>query len=375
MKIAIVNCFDTYGERVNYLYDFFLEKGNNVIVITSDFQHFAKKKLVLKKQQYIYIPVPEYKKNLSMQRLKSHRVFAERAVEEIQNRNIQLIYALVPPNSVTHEVAVYKKKNPEVKVIFDLIDLWPETLPIPILKNSLPMLLWRNLRDKNLCYADFVITECDLYQRMLKDILYNCKKSTLYLARKFEENVISYNERDTLDVCYLGSINNIVDIRAIHCVLSQLTEEFMVVFHIIGKGERKNELYKKLKKLNIKVVDYGVVYDKKRKYDIFSSCDFGFNIMKTSVCVGLTMKSIDYFEAGLPVINNIQADTYDIIEKYGIGINLNKKNYVDIDKVRHMKENMADIRMRVRQVYQKYFTYSSFYETMEEIYTNIVGEK
>ena len=38
--------------------------------------------------------------------------------------------------------------------------------------------------------------------------------------------------------------------------------------------------------------------------------------------VGLTMKSMDYFEAGLPVINNIHGDTWDIIEREKIGVNL-----------------------------------------------------
>ena len=36
--------------------------------------------------------------------------------------------------------------------------------------------------------------------------------------------------------------------------------------------------------------------------------------MKQEVFVGLTMKSIDYFEAGLPIINNIHGDTWNIVK-------------------------------------------------------------
>jgi hypothetical protein len=43
--------------------------------------------------------------------------------------------------------------------------------------------------------------------------------------------------------------------------------------------------------------------------------------MKDTVNVGLTMKSIDYLQHGLPLINNIPEDTYILISKYNIGIN------------------------------------------------------
>lgn len=44
--------------------------------------------------------------------------------------------------------------------------------------------------------------------------------------------------------------------------------------------------------------------------------------MKDNVCVGLTMKSIDYFQHGLPIINNIQEDTTEIVKQYKVGLML-----------------------------------------------------
>ena len=40
--------------------------------------------------------------------------------------------------------------------------------------------------------------------------------------------------------------------------------------------------------------------------------------MKDSVFVGLTMKSIDYFEAGLPILNTIKGDTWKFVDELGI---------------------------------------------------------
>ena len=42
MKVAIVNCFDTYEDRVDLLYEFFIGHGHNVTVVQSDFRHFKK---------------------------------------------------------------------------------------------------------------------------------------------------------------------------------------------------------------------------------------------------------------------------------------------------------------------------------------------
>ena len=53
-----------------------------------------------------------------------------------------------------------------------------------------------------------------------------------------------------------------------------------------------------------------------------SRCRFGLNIMKSSVCVGFTMKSLDYFCHGMPIINNIPADTEELVNIEAVGIQL-----------------------------------------------------
>lgn len=44
--------------------------------------------------------------------------------------------------------------------------------------------------------------------------------------------------------------------------------------------------------------------------------------MKESVVVGFTMKSLDYLRNGLLLLNNIHNDTWQLVEKYDIGINV-----------------------------------------------------
>ena len=86
---------------------------------------------------------------------------------------------------------------------------------------------------------------------------------------------------------------------------------------------------------------------------------FGINMMKPGICVGLTMKSIDYFCYGLPLINNIPGDTWKLVEKEQIGIN-HQRNAVNgsVDKLFTLLEDgkIPEIRRRMQELYIERFT-------------------
>lgn len=372
MKIALINCFDTYGERVANIYEYFVSKGHEVNILISDFKHFEKVRFESEREGDIQIHVPTYKKNLSVARLKSHVVFAKQAIKKIEELRPQMIYVLIPPNSLVKELAKYRQQNKDIKLIYDIIDLWPETMPIPFVKKYFPFTMWKNLRDKNIRNSDYVITECNLYKKVLHKVLDAKKTSTVYLVRKDSGEKYEYIPKEMLDICYLGSVNNIIDIDIICKILKQLAMEHKVNFHIIGKGENKSKLIEQVSELDLKIIDHGTVYDRKAKMDILSHCDFGLNIMKKSVCVGLTMKSIDYFEAGIPVINNIQGDTFEFVEQHGVGINLDTKGYIDLGKVNEIKSEMSSVREKVNWLYRENFLYNVFSKRMDEIFQKII---
>lgn len=377
MRVVLVNCFDTYGERVEMVRKYFMSKGHEVQLILSDYKHLEKvRNDETPKDGYTYIHVPAYYKNLSVARLKSHIIFSKKVVKEAEKLKPEMIYVLVPPNSLVKEFSLYKNRNTQVKLIYDVIDMWPETMPIPFFKRHFPFSLWKGLRDKYISLSDYVITECDLYQKFLTNSANIDKLSTIHLTRRNSREVVrDYISRETMDVCYLGSINNIVDINIICSILMQLSAEYKVIFHIIGKGEKKAKLIHKVSQTNVQIIDHGIVYEKSRKMDIFSQCDFGLNIMKKSVCVGLTMKSIDYFEAGLPVINNIQGDTFEYVAAYGIGVNLNKKGEIDLEKIKILKKTMNIVREKVLWLYNSEFSQDVFVQKMDKIYQTVMGGK
>ena len=218
MKIAIINCFDTYEHRVDLLVRYFINNGDSVSVFSSDFKHIEKVTREDAKEHFIFVKTKPYAKNLSLARLSSHYKLSRKIFKRI-DESFDLIWILLPPNSLVNQAARYKQKNYQTKIVFDIIDLWPETMPVGSIKKKFPFTLWKNLRNKNLDKADYIVTECDLFKTMLPTIIPSNYVSTLYLSygdvtrNRSLANLSKSN--NIISLCYLGSMNNIIDINTI----------------------------------------------------------------------------------------------------------------------------------------------------------------
>lgn len=375
MKAVIVNCFDTYEDRVDLVHEFFKEQGYDVTVIQSNFRHFKKVHRKEPKEGFVFVKANPYFKNLSVARLISHYKYANDAFKIVEDLKPDLLYTFVPPNSLAKFAASYKQRHKEVKLILDFIDLWPETMPIGKAKTFPPFTFWGAMRDKSLKYADLVITECDLYQSVLGDALKGVKVETVYLAKR-EINVIRkpHLNEDEIHLAYLGSINNIIDIPKIKEIIEIIKEVKPVTLHIIGDGESKQVLIEAAIFGGATVEYLGKIYDPQEKQDVFDKCHFGLNIMKDSVCVGLTMKSIDYFQHGIPIINNIPADTAEIVEKYDVGVNIykemNKKDFKNKVQI-FIDEKLNQDKVNTEKLYVEMFSITSFKNNLEKIVAKV----
>ena len=331
---ALISCSEHYQHRLAVIDKCLQQRGYDTIYITSDFDHTTKNVFTCSVPNCVQLHARPYQKNLSLDRILSHREFAKNVFDylEKQPRIPDVVVALIPPNFLAHYGAIFKKRHPEVTMIFDIFDMWPETFPSSKVKKVLAPVfsVWAWIRDHSLRKADFVTTECELFRRMLN--LPEKTSASIYLAAEpLPIPAIPIQLRqDGLDLCYLGAINNIIGISEICSLLSQLTKYRHVTLHIIGKGEREKEFIESAKAAGAQVVFYGPIFDDTKKQEIMSRCHFGLNIMKSSVCIGLTMKSVDFFRFGLPIINNIPADTHRLVVENGVGIQLDEGCVKDI---------------------------------------------
>lgn len=328
-KAVCISCTHHYRERMAPVLTTLRAAGYECTYITSDYNHYTKSYYrvtdLLGCEQ---LPTLAYAKNISIQRILSHMFFAKDAFARVEQLQPDLVYVELPPNSLCAAASRYKKRHPEVKVIFDLFDLWPESFPNHRAKSllSLPFRVWGNIRNKNLPKGDLVLTECDLYRKKLAPYLKDTRQGTLYLCTPgaTTKEAKCLPEQDAIHLCYLGFINNLIDIPAISALLGHLQQLRPVVLHIIGDGETRDAFISAVEAVGAKVEFYGKVYDAAQKQAIFDKCSFGLNIMKDSVCVGLTLKSLDYFGGALPILNSIEADTWDLVESCGVGINIDR---------------------------------------------------
>ena len=357
MVVALVYAFDTCLDRIHLLKKYYTSKGFDVVSVTSNFSH--RKKAVYQAEADVVIPVREYHKNLSADRILSHIEFSKKARKAMEDIQPDLIHCIIPCNTLVKEMAKYKKKHHNVKVMYDIIDLWPESMPIDRYKGLLPFKIWKNNRDKYLSSGDVVFCECELFKKYV-----HCG-NVLYWAIDRECLPMNpYLSEDELQFCYLGSINNIIDIPRITAFLRECSAHKKCTLHIIGDGENKEYFIQEVLCVGVNVVDHKEVYDPVQKQEIFDQCNYGFNVMKSSVVVGLTMKSLDYMCAGLPIINTIKGDTKDFCEEWDIGFNLNKSNIKEMANIVCSESMDVQLQRRknIQNLYNTYFTTKHFKE-------------
>lgn len=319
---VLISCFNWYDNRLKYIENYLNKRDFRVSIFMSDFNHLHKKyiqELSSVKGRVRYVHVPKYKRNISLRRLYSHWSFTQNVRDFVEESPPDFVYCLVPPNSLVRELTILKHRI-GFKLVFDVIDIWPESYTSMKL---FPFSVWRNLRDLYIDKADCVVLECEYYADLLgervaadKMKVFRLVKSPLHIANN------SVDESDFLNLCYLGSINRLIDIDRICTIVSIMKKIKPIQVKIIGDGENKDRFIDALEKENVTVRYFGKVFDAEEKCNIFKDCHFGINIYKPCVSIGLTMKSVDYFQMGIPIINSIHGDTEMLVNKYGVGINI-----------------------------------------------------
>ena len=348
-RAVCVSCFDFYDHRVELVMDQLRAKGYKCTYITGDFSHFTQQKYTIDVPGGEQLPTIPYHKNMSVARLASHWHFARGVFRRVAEIRPDLLYLMVPPNSLSLRAGRYRKKHPDVKLVLDLYDLWPETFPSGKVKKlaALPFALWGLMRDKGLQYADLVYSECDLYLQVLKKQLAGKQTRVLPICRVAPTTGPDPQApAGDLALCYLGSIGKLLDIDAVTALLKALAAIRPVTFHIIGEGETRHEVIRAAEDTGARVIYYGRIYDPEQRQRIFDRCHYGINIMKVDVCVGLTMKSLDYFAGGLPIINSIEADTREMIRRYKAGIELDRRDIAGTARLVASISNEENTRMR-----------------------------
>lgn len=390
MKVAIITHSSTFEARAHAIGEFFLNRGDDVTWFFSDFDHRTKKTVERSQPHHVYVHLEPFHRNMSIRRMHSIMRFSRGVERELDARMqaepFDALWFLLPANSLA-PVADRLHTRYGVPVVFDLIDLWPESLPVKGLAKTLPARRWARLRDAHLDCASLITTECDRYRGIIG--LPADRTRTLYwykprpdgdpgavgLApdaawRKVADGAASHDGAAPLPVAYLGAVNNIIDIDLITRLLAAMDEIRPVHLHIVGAGESLERFVERARESVSRVTYHGAVYDEPRKDAILGGCAYGINIMKPTVKVGLSMKSIDYLYCGLPLLNAIGGDSARLVEDEGIGVNVDSLRVEETARhaVALAADPIASDRMHraARACYDAHFTEECFDAALED---------
>jgi len=369
-RIAFISAFDAFENKIYPLEKYFSTFTKNIFFISSDFDHRTKKNLKPINDFHFLIKTIPYYQNFSLKRIFSHIFFSVKAISLAKKLDLDVVYIFIPPNFLSLLSSFFLSKK--TKVIFDISDLWPETFPKnKTIFHKFIFKYWKKIRDFGMKRAYYLNFECDMFRNRFFE--YSKKSSTLYPMKKqsFFYPEVSSN-LNVIHIAYLGGINNIIDIEKIILILSTLAKHIKIKISIVGDGNSREYFLRELKKNSIEFMFHGLIFDENIKFDLIGSCDFGLNIMKSSVCVGLTLKSIEYSSYGIPIINNINFDNAFLINTYLSGINLSSNIESDALKILDIKKNSLNLyRNNSYKMYLENFSPNAFEHNCKKIFRNL----
>ena len=378
----------TDNGRFNYIAKK-LSNTNSVEIITSDFNHSKKEKKsnLTRELKYkvIFLEEPGYKKNISLQRIKSHKNWGKEVYQYLLNRKKpDIIYCAIPSLTAAFRVSRYCLDN-DVKFIIDIQDLWPEAFKmvfnVPIMSNII-FSPFKKMADTIYQRANVICGVSESYvNRALEVSDLDKEHHAVFLGTNLEDfdsftknNPIIKKNKDEKWLGYCGSLSSSYDIKCIIDALSILKNRKKEIpkFIIMGDGEKKSEFENYA---NVKGID--TVITGRLPYDqmcpILSQCDIVVNPITGKSAASIINKHGDYASAGVPVINTQDSVEYKkLVEKYNMGFNCENSNSKEVaEKIEillannRLREDMGlNARECAKEKFDRNYTYKELIDTI-----------
>ena len=296
------------------------EQQLSVEVITSRFYHTKKAQRdeaeVLNGVPYKATLLEEgsYQKNVSPARLTAHRRFSGNVIKYLSKREKpDVIYLFVPPAGLAKKVVKFAKKN-NIRVVIDVLDLWPEAfgmfLPAPAAK----ILLNPMKRSVEYAYgnADDIVAVSSTYVK--RAAKHNSRKNIGHSV--FIGTDLSYFDNAAvgapplegklrpITLAYIGMLGHSYDLCGVMDAMRSLIASGSdnVELLVMGDGPMREKFENYAAQYELPVRFTGrLPYDDMIKKLV--KCDIGLNVLVGKSDASIINKHADYVSAAIPVIN------------------------------------------------------------------------
>lgn len=351
-------------KRELFLFDLMRENGYEVIFVTTDFNHYAKKKRNIEEFYRLYpdyrnikfLHVSPYKKNISIKRLYAEKQWAKEVVKWIYKNidKFDVIYGEMPDIDANIQIRKICDKYNK-KFIIDIRDLRPEAYHVLIKNDFLYKLLTYRITKKAdrayACADELVAVSKEYLERGLKTNTRSKRPRVVYLGATLERffngvNVYSNNivkGEEEIWIIYAGTLGSSYDLMTLIKAAGRIEKEghYHIRFKILGQGPDEFIFHKYVKDNDIHIVDFlgFQPYEKMAAY--LCKSDITVNAVKKNASQSIINKVADYFAAGIPMLNSCTCkEQLEMVEMYKVGLNYEPENVKDlISKIHILVEN------------------------------------
>lgn len=326
-----------------------VESGVSTEVITSQFYHTKKQNrnqnVFEVSYQVTLLEEGIYKKNVSPARLLAHHRFATNVIKYLKTREKQpdAIYLFVPPAELAKQVVEYTNKN-QIRVVIDVLDLWPEAFHMVLPKIFSEILLFPMKKQIEYAYrnADAVIAVSNTYvQRAIKDNKKCASGHSVFIGTDLcafdtaSENASSLDGKlRPITMAYIGMLGHSYDLCGVMDAMELLREKDVDIVELLIMGDgplrEKFENYAYQKNLPVRFTGR-LSYEEMVKKLV--KCDIGINVLVGNAAQSIINKQADYVSAGIPIINVQKNQEFgELLLEYNAGITCSPDDLVSLEE-------------------------------------------
>ena len=386
-------------KRSLYLFNMMREQGYKITLLTSDFNHYAKRarNVEVFRQEYPdltdieIVHMPSYTKNVSLGRWWSGKVWAKNVHKWLKNnyQYYDVVYANMPDIPTILKIkGICQSKG--LKLIIDVRDLWPEVFRVLLKKEWMYKLITYPIKKKaDRCYAtadEIMAVSNEYLQRGLSVNTKAKNRTAIYIGATFdrfysgiEKNAASIEKNDgDVWVTYAGTLGNTYDLYTLLDAAAKIKEMGLnhIVFKILGQGPEGDNLKLYAREKTITNVDFVGFLDYEKMAAYLSKSDMTINSVKRRASQSIINKVADYFAAGIPCLNgSLCQEMRQLIDDYQAGLNFEPENVdslvrvimqIDGDKVKAREYGM-NAKKLAKEKFDRKITYPKIIKLIDSI--------
>jgi len=386
---------DVRLHRYGMLTRILAKEGHEIVWWTSNFSHAPQKHVINGDSDLMVDGVslkilkgPGYLKNISLQRIRHQRHFAETFYQRAKEHTLPDVIISPVPTIETAEMAVRFSRERKVPILIDIRDEWPDEFvdiaPRP-LRGVIKLLLFSyfekmrficrkatgiiavssNFLDYGLRFANRVKGEND----GVFPLGYTAAPvgdDKILEARKFWKNQGIHE--NAFVCCFFGTIGKFFKLETVIRAAESLSKEFPIQVVLCGNGTSLH-YYKQLV-AGMDFVLFPGWMDAPRIAALMEISSVGLAPYAKDARMSLPNKPFEYFAGGLPVVSSIQGELKQILADNDCGRTYQADSVEELCNVLralHADESLRrNMGIRARELLEREFSIERISKKLEE---------